>query len=44
LVKAIERPATFKNKGRNLGVSQLGKGFHDTVSASDFQRVQDNLM
>src|SRR4029450_5624805 len=41
LVKAIERPAAFKNKGRTLGVSHFGKGFHDTVSASDFQRVQD---
>src|SRR6266496_5304161 len=39
LVKAIEHPAAFKNKRRNLGVSHLGKGFHDTVSASDFQRV-----
>ena len=40
-LKAIERPAAFKNKRRNLGVSHFGKGFHDTVSASDFQRVQE---
>jgi len=41
LIEAIERPAAFKNKRRNLGVSHFGKRFHDTVSASDFQRVQD---
>jgi hypothetical protein len=31
LVKAIERPAAFKNKGRNIARSLFWSGFHATV-------------
>jgi hypothetical protein len=31
LVKAIERPAAFKNKGRNIARSRFWSGFHALV-------------
>jgi hypothetical protein len=31
VVKAIERPAAFKNKGRNIAKSRFWNGFHAAV-------------